>query len=283
MRPVADITGFLPHPVNGAPIVFAVLFAIIGVLHAWQSSKYKSWPYTWAAPCACIIFTASFICREYTVYNPESDATFTAIRGLFYSAAFIITIPLYLALYGLLTIHSSPIIIRSIYWLIIISFTSTLISITSQATAAFFNPDASAGAVSSGLAMLQASLVMQLFLNFAFIVTIAILYRYWYSQVVFQPNAEQRAKTLINIFLISITLLLIRNIFSTTQSFLPSNSAAWTVEAYFWVFEVTPLLAYAAFFLVLYPAKYLYIRGGTSSASRVTDQADDIGLETGKI
>ena len=49
-------------------------------------SKYKSWSYTWLLPCACFIFTASFICREYTANYPTIDITFTAIQELFYSA-----------------------------------------------------------------------------------------------------------------------------------------------------------------------------------------------------
>jgi hypothetical protein len=175
-----------------------------------------------------------------------------------HSSRLIITAPLYLFLLPFLATHGSVVPIRPIYlYVFFIFITYAILSITAQGTATFFNPNATDAIVSSGLALIQASLIMQLVLNIAFIAIVGIFHSRCSSRGIFKQSGEQRLKTVTNILYISIAWVLVRNIFSTIQIFLPSDSPAWTVEAYFWVFSATPMLAYTVFLNIWHPAKYL--------------------------
>lgn len=142
-----------------------------------------------------------------------------------------------------------------------------MISITAQGTSSFFSSDATDSSITAGLALLQASLVIQLFLNIAFISIITIFYHRCFSKGIFQQNWERHSRFLLISLYISATLILYRNIFSTVQIFLPSNSPAWTVEAYFWVFDASPMLAYTMLLHFMHPAKYFPTQSGRSACS----------------
>jgi len=169
----------------------------------------------------------------------------------------IITWPLYCFLPRLLSTNPSlsPIRPKYVYPVLGLFFTA-IISIGSQGSATFFSPDATDSTTSSGLALLKASLVIQLFLNIAFISIITVFYCQPFSKSNPQQSSERRIKLLIISLYISVTLILICNLFSTVQLFLRSDSPAWTVEAYFWVFNATPMLVYTIFLNIMHPAKY---------------------------
>jgi RTA1 like protein len=62
-------------PIKGAPIAFAILFLISGVLHAWQNVlKFRSWRIGFLFPWAAALFVAGFALREYGAYNHYWDA-----------------------------------------------------------------------------------------------------------------------------------------------------------------------------------------------------------------
>ncbi|KAN0076127.1 hypothetical protein V8E54_006269 [Elaphomyces granulatus] len=267
MRQSSDVTGFLPDPVKGVSTAFAVLFTISSVLHIWQNSKYKSWACSWPLPCASIIITAGFICREITAFNPIDD---TPVYGLLYSAVFIISFSLHLSLLHLLLTHPMLFPFRPM-WLypIIICSLSLFISLISNGASTFFSQDAPDGAISSGLALLKAGMVIQLSLNVAFIAIVAFFHYRCSSKGVFQQSAERSIKILIIGFYGFMKWIIICNIFSTVQIFLPSDSPVWTTEAYFWVFYATPMLICTGFLHILPPAKY--IRDIMAAARAVND------------
>jgi hypothetical protein len=156
--------------------------------------------------------------------------------------------------------------------------TSAIITLTAQGTSSFFSPNASDGSVRSGLALLKASLIIQLFLNVAFITVVAIFYRRCSSEGTFQQSEGQRIKIGTIALCISTAWVLVRNLFRTAQIFLPSDSPAWTAEAYFWVFDATPMIAYTVLLHILHPAKYFQMQGGCHAARGVAGPVVDVDI-----
>jgi hypothetical protein len=157
--------------------------------------------------------------------------------------------------------------------------TSAIIALTAQGTSSFFSPNASDGSVRSGLALLKASLIMQLFLNVAFIAVIATFYHRCSSQGIFRRSEEQSTKIISIALCISTTWILVRNVFRTAQIFLPSDSPAWTAEAYFWVFDATPMMAYTVLLHILHPAKYFQRQGDCRAARGAAVPVVDVDIE----
>jgi hypothetical protein len=122
---------------------------------------------------------------------------------------------------------------------------------------------------------------MQLFFNVAFIAVVGIFHHRCSSQGIFQQSGEQGIKIVDIIFCISSALILVRNLFSTIQIFLPSDSPAWTVEAYFWVFDATPMLAYTIFIHIMHPAKYFRTEGDCCAISCATGRINDAEVGSG--
>jgi RTA1 like protein len=141
------------------------------------------------------------------------------------------------------------------------------ISLTAQGTATFFNMDATPGAVRSGLALLKASLVLQIFFSVVFIGILILFHRRCSAANGFDDNRNKNARTAIFALYASATLILVRNIFRTVQIFSSPQSPAWTAEAYFWVFDATLLLVATLILNVWHPGKLLAVHWDTPSAA----------------
>ncbi|OAL38003.1 hypothetical protein AYO20_02836 [Fonsecaea nubica] len=257
----ADINNFLDDMEQGPSAVFAVFFAVSCAVHIWQSSKYKCWETTWPLPFACIVMTAGFICREVAAHDHDADGEGSAIQGLFYSATPIFTLPLYmlLLLYSATVAESSwPRPNLTLSYVVIWTFFSAVISCTAQGASTYFNPDASTGAVRSALALLKASLFLQLAPNAAFLY---VLLRWLWSLVrrrngdVDVAVAAARHRPFLSVLLALMALVCVRNVFRTVQLFVSPRSPLWTAEAYFWVFEGAVMLGYTVLFHVAHPGR----------------------------
>jgi len=279
MRPISDVTGFLPHPVKGVSTAFAFLFIISSVLHIWQCSKYKSWAYTWLLPCTSIIFTASFICREITAFRPVDNPPISSIYGLFYTAVFLTSNTLYLCLIQLLRIQPTILSFRPMYRFPVIVFFTLVISITSQGASNFFSQIASNETVSSSLALLKSSMLIQLFLNVVFIAIVAFFHHRCSSKGIFQQSGEQSTKVLTITFYIFVAWIIVCNLFGTVQIFAPSDCPAWTTEAYWWVFDAAPMLVCTALLHIMPPAKYLQDISNRHAASATSPGGQDNDLD----
>ncbi|OXV09370.1 hypothetical protein Egran_02867 [Elaphomyces granulatus] len=281
--PSSDVTGFLPDPVKGVSTAFAFLFIISSLLHIWQCSKYKSWAYTWPLPFTSIIFTASFICREITAFRPVDNPPLGAIYGLFYTAVFLTSYTLYLCLIQLLPTQPTILSFRPVYLFVAITcFFSLIITITPQGAASFFNQDAPDKNIRSGLALLKSSMLIQLFLNIVFIAIVAFFHHRCSSKGIFQQSGERSTKILTITFYIFVAWIIVCNLFGTIQIFVPSDSPAWTTEAYWWVFDATPMLVCTALLHILPPAKYLQDICNRYAASATSPGGQDNDFELGQ-
>jgi len=231
-------------PVKGPSIAFAILFAITGIWHVVQNFKYKAWLIMWLIPCACILLIAGCICREFNAFHPSDNNMLSAIQGLFYSGAVVISAALYMLLFFLFRKQPGldPLNPR-MYWVICNLFLCAIISLTAQGSASYFNPNATHGAAKSGHILLEVSLIMMLVLTITFLGLLLEFHRRCSSAKVFESgDGANSMNTVFWTLYITGLLMLVRDIFRTAQIFSSTNSLAWTSEALFWVFDAVPLL-----------------------------------------
>jgi len=73
-------------PNKGAPVVFAVLFLISGLLHIWQCVRYKSWRVSGLFPWAALLFVIGYILREVGAFNYTTVNLFISSQVFIYCA-----------------------------------------------------------------------------------------------------------------------------------------------------------------------------------------------------
>jgi len=246
-------TGYPLNPAKGASSAFAILFSISCILHIYQNVKYNSWRFFWVLPCVCIIAIAGFICLEFNAFHPTAYAP---SQGLLYSAVIVLTAGIYVCLYQLMEIK--PLLARwwhyLMYTVVMLLYTAD-IPLIAQGTSNFFNPDASPSLIQSDLAVLKGGVVLLLVFNLIFL-DILIVFHLACSRESGSANSGNRNFNLFVFLLYTIgTLLLARNVFRTIQIFSHSNSPAWRVQTYFWVFDACPLLISTLLLNVLHPGK----------------------------
>ncbi|KAK5445282.1 hypothetical protein LTS15_010063 [Exophiala xenobiotica] len=209
--------------------------------------------------------TAGFILREIAAFHHNGEDIASAVQGLFYTATFVFTLPIYVALFHLVS-GALKFRLHYFFWAIT-CFTSAIITCTAQGCATYFSAHQSQSAMRSGLALIKASLTLQLFLNAVFVCLLAV-YQYRPNlRLGPQHQAEHQAEhsqsrtvTIILTLYVLIGLILIRNIFRTVQIFTSPRSGLWTDEAYFWVFEPTVILTYSVIWHLICPAEDLCLR-----------------------
>lgn len=144
-----------------------------------------------------------------------------------------------------------------------LSFTfAVLISITSQGAATFFNLDASPGSVSSGLALLKASLILHFVLNAAAIALLEVFYRRCAATGLFLERGGKRLRAAMWTLYFLAMLILTRDVYRVVQIWLPFDSAAWTSEALFWVFDASMMVVFILVLNVVHPWIMLGLEGG---------------------
>jgi len=251
-----EVGSYPYHPVKGVSTLFTILFAISGITHIYQNSRYKSWYLLWLLPCTSIILTAGFICLEYNAFNPKKDKDAAPSQGLLYSAVPILSACLCLILHRLMVAQSSiHRLWRTVTWCIFGLFASVDITLTAQGTATFYNITASPASIRSGLALLKASLVILLFANVS-LFGILGFFQSRYPKI-FNEAAGGKAKLVLVTLYVEATLLLVRNLFRVVQIFSSFESSVWTSEVFFWVFDAVPLLLCMLLLNVLHPGKLL--------------------------
>jgi len=247
------VSGYPLHPVKGASSAFAILFSIACVLHIYQNFKYKSWSLLWLLPCTCIISIAGFICLEYNAFHPTAYAP---SQGLLYSAVVLLTAYIYLGLLQLM--YLKAVLPRQWDWIVkgilMLLFTAVL-SLTSQGTSNFFSPGSSPSLMRSDHAVLKAGIILLLVFNIVFFGILAAFHRSCSRAAAFAESANRNIKLFIVLLYTIAMLLLARNIFRTVQIFSPSDSPAWRVQTFFWVFDASPLLISTVLLNAFHPGK----------------------------
>ncbi|KIX02299.1 uncharacterized protein Z518_08239 [Rhinocladiella mackenziei CBS 650.93] len=215
---------------------------------------------------------AGFICREFTAHRHYEDELASAIQGLFYSATPTFTLPLYLTFLRMLTARPTLILIPpSPIFIVVSCFNTAIITCLAQGAATYFNPRASENAISSGLALIKASLFLQLFLNGAFIYILTLVQK---RQTARNLSHYQRDRAIAALTLLTMMgMILVCNIFRTVQIFVSPTSSLWTAEVFFWVFDACMLLSFTVVFHVMHPGKFLSVNSGGCNGERRDNEA----------
>ncbi|KAE8441245.1 hypothetical protein EG329_005576 [Mollisiaceae sp. DMI_Dod_QoI] len=75
-------------PNKVAPIVWAILFFVSGLIHAWQCVHYKSWRVSGILPWAASVFVVGYILREYGAFHYTDVNIFISSLVFIYSAPY---------------------------------------------------------------------------------------------------------------------------------------------------------------------------------------------------
>jgi formate hydrogenlyase subunit 3/multisubunit Na+/H+ antiporter MnhD subunit len=128
-----------------------------------------------------------------------------------------------------------------IYGMLLVLFCAT-VSLTAQGTSNYFNPDADPSTIKSDHDLLKASLVLLLFCNVALLGILGLFHHRCSRTGVFRIAENRNAKVLAFALYACGILMLVRNIFRTVQIFSRPHSSAWETEAFFWIFDASPML-----------------------------------------
>jgi hypothetical protein len=250
-------------PVKGASIAFAILFLISGSLHIWQNVlKYRSWRIGFLFPWAAALFVAGFCLREYGAYHPfDTDpnsknnlAIFIASTVMLFVAPPVYSGALYFIFGRILYYlpYLSPMHPGRV-WTTFIALDLVVGIIAGNGASYASNSSNTPSQIKLGFNLAKASLILQLVMFLAFVSLIAIFHRRCITAQLF--NA--RTKTIISLLYTSSLLILLRNTFRTATFFYSPLSPCNRIEAFFWVFEATPMLINTYMMNVFPPAKYM--------------------------
>jgi RTA1 like protein len=154
--------------------------------------------------------------------------------------------------------HIKPLLARYwhyILWVVVMLLFTADLSLVSLGTSNFFNPTASPSLIRSDHAVLKAGVVIGLILNLVFLDVLIAFHLSCSRAAVFAESANRNLKLFVFLLCTIGTMILARNIFRTIQIFSPSDSPAWRVQTYFWVFDACPLLISSLLLNVLHPGK----------------------------
>ncbi|KAI9655871.1 MAG: hypothetical protein M1829_000473 [Trizodia sp. TS-e1964] len=251
-------------PNKGAPIAFAILFCISGVIHAYQCSRFHFWRVTGVLPWSALLFVVGFILREVGAYNYDkinifiSSTVFLLAAPPVYEGAnyFILGRILYYIPYHA-PLHPGRVVTT------FLAFGAVIESLTGNGAAKVANKEATVDQQNVGKALLKASLILQL-ATMAGFVAIAVKF-----QINCQRNnlLNDKLKRLLTVLYISSALITSRTIYRTVEYFQVAALANATSvddispiiknEWFFWFFEVVLMYSNTTLLNVLHPARYL--------------------------
>jgi len=242
-------------PTKGVSVVFAVLFAISGVLHIWQNHiKYKSWRIGFLLPWAAALFTAGFILREYGAYHYDDLNVFIASTVILFVAPpvyngadyFILGRALYYLPY-LSPLHPGRV------WTTFVALDSIDGILAGTGAAYASNSGNTLSQIHTGLVLVKVSLFLLIGMFCCFVLLVII----FHHRCIRAGVLTYKTKVIIYEIYLSSVLILIRNCFRTAAFFYPYNSVANDSEALWYCLEALPMLINSYLMNVYPPGKYL--------------------------
>ncbi|KAF2810789.1 uncharacterized protein BDZ99DRAFT_497746 [Mytilinidion resinicola] len=251
-------------PNKVAPIVFIVLFLISGIIHAWQTIRYKSWRTTILLPWAALLMISGFITREYGAYNTDNLAVMIASVVLIMSGPpvyalinyFILSRILYYIPY-LSPMHPGRVVTT------FVGLDAVCEILIAQGAWRMANSTMTDKQRQVGANLVKASLILQACLFGAFGLMAAM----------FQHRAQKanvlskKLRTVLYVLYVSATIITIRCIYRIVEYVEGWQGKVYQNEAYFWVFEASIMFVNTLLLNIWHPGKRL-----PSSNSRFLDR-----------
>ena len=240
-------------PSKAAPYVFAVVFAISGLGHAYQTYLFKSWRFTILLPWGAAIYVAGFAVREVATYYPGNLGIFIAFQVLHYAAPPVYQAVNYFILGRVLhyipylsPIHPGRVVSTFIGLDVVVEI---LVAQGASRLARWDQPNE----VAIGIALVKSSLLLQVALFLGYVALQIIFHRRCIRQGVLSRNL----RSILIVLYISNGLILFRNVYRVVDTFLGSDGATRRYEVYEYVFDTLPIFANSILLNVFFPAVYL--------------------------
>ncbi|KAI9043665.1 putative RTA1 domain protein [Aspergillus affinis] len=251
-------------PNKGAPIAFAILFAISGIIHGYQCHKYKSWKVTGLLPWSALLFTAGFVMRTIGAFGHWDDlgvfisSTVLLLAGppVYEGANFFILgrILYYIPYHS--PIHPGRVFTTFIAMGILIEV------LTANGASLVANTSNSEGSQNTGKALLKAALILQIALMVGFM---ALATRFYYN-CSRGGVLNTKVKRALHVLFCSCILITVRTIFRTVEYFTAASLNTSNIndlsplikqEWFFWVFETVVMYSNTSLLNVLHPMRWL--------------------------
>ncbi|KAL2852712.1 hypothetical protein BJX68DRAFT_57427 [Aspergillus pseudodeflectus] len=252
-------------PNKGAPIAFAILFAMSGIWHGYQCHKYKSWRVTGMLPWSALLFTVGFILRTIGAFGEWDNVPIYIASTVFLLAGppvyeganfFILGRILYYIPY-LSPIHPGRVFSTFLALLMFVE------AFTANGAALLANTEASERRRNTGEALLKAALILQLVLMVGFVSLAGTFNRRAYRAGLL----TKKLKHVLTILYCSCFLITTRTVFRTVEYFLAANQHTWDNpdevdpiiknEWIFWIFEVVIMYMNTTMLNVVHPMQFL--------------------------
>ncbi|KAH8590852.1 RTA1 like protein-domain-containing protein [Bisporella sp. PMI_857] len=253
-------------PNKGAPVVFAVLFAISCGWHCYQCVKYKCWRVTGVLPWSALVFVAGYCLREYGAFHYDNLNIFIASLVMLYAAPPLYELSNYFMLSRILYYvpYHSPIHPGRI--LTTFGAVSGVIEALNGNGAAYMaNSSLPESKRDTGRALLKSALVLQLCVLAAFVYLASHFHRKCKRTNLLPTNLS----TILWTLYMSSALIGVRTVFRTVEYFITANvhfdekldpdtlSVLIRYEWYFWVFEGILMVCNTFLLNVRHTMKYL--------------------------
>ncbi|KAJ5760523.1 RTA-like protein [Penicillium odoratum] len=228
-------------PNKGAPIAFAILFAISGAIHFYQTWRYKSWKVTGFLPWSALLFTGGFITRAIAAFGQWSNINlYIASSVLLLAGPPVYETANYFILGRILYYipYHSPIHPGRVYSTFI-AFGVVIESITANGAVQLASGNSTHNQQNIGKALLKTALILQLALMAAFI---ALASRFHFNCKGAGVLSHKVKRCLIVLY-ISCTLITIRTIYRTVEYF-----SAASLNNYIDIQHISPILKQEWFF-----------------------------------
>ncbi|KAL4897268.1 hypothetical protein BDV59DRAFT_209545 [Aspergillus ambiguus] len=251
-------------PNKGAPIAFAVLFTVSGIIHIYQCFKYKSWKVTGLLPWSALLFTTGFILRTVGAFGEWDNLSIYIASTVFLLAAppvyeganfFTLGRILYYIPYH------SPIHPGRVFTTFI-AMGAAIETITANGAALVANTSNTQSRQDIGKALLKAALILQIALMVGFV---SLAGRFYYN-CSRGGVLNYKVRYALYVLFTSCTLITIRTIYRTVEYFTAASLNVSNIdqispilkdEWFFWIFETLVMYSNTTLLNVSPPMRWL--------------------------
>ncbi|KAL8359026.1 hypothetical protein RB598_007738 [Gaeumannomyces tritici] len=267
---------YIYAPNHGAPIFFAIAFALSAIFHIWQCYRYKAWKLIGLHPLCAVFFTAGYALRAYGshhyLYLPTDGSPLLAF---ILSQVFIFICP------PLLELANYHVLGRIFYYVPylapispgrVLAIFGGLMAVVELLNALGVvlgaNPTATSGQQPIGQGLILAAVSIQIGLVVVFVSATVIFHRRCIRSDSL-PSRSRAIKVLLPTLYVSMALIFIRCIYRLVEHTAPTKVKIGNLEAlrdlspilryevYFYVFEATLMLLNSVIWNVWHPGRFL--------------------------
>ncbi|CRG92581.1 Cytochrome bc complex cytochrome b subunit [Talaromyces islandicus] len=251
-------------PNKGAPVAFAILFAVSGLWHFYLCLKLRCWKVTGLLPWSAALFTTGFIFRAMGAFGDwDKLAVYIVSQCLLLAGPPIYEAANFLTLGRILYYvpYHSPIHPGRVFTTFL-ALGLMIESLTAAGASLVSNTSNPKSVQSAGKSLMKVSLILQLIQMAGFVSIVLIFYR----RCLRAGLLANKIRRPLHVLLASCILITIRTIYRTVEYFDAASLTVWNVdqmssilknEWYFWVFEVMVMYANTTMLNFLHPMKKL--------------------------